>query len=104
MDIFVELMKAVGPTAGLVLMFIYWNQTEKRALIKTVNEKNKETKKEKDELAARVQFIEDYQRNELTDLIKQTTEVLSKNTTILEEVNETLIKTQYRFNSGKDSP
>jgi hypothetical protein len=71
---FLELIKQFGPLAGIVLFFI-WRDW-----------------KREDRLTARVEKLEDEQRNIILPLVEKSTEVIAHNTGVMERLENALLK------------
>lgn len=69
---FLELLRQFGPLAGLCLFFIYRDW------------------KREDRLTARIEKLEDEQRNVILPLVEKSTNVIARNTEVMERLDVAL--------------
>jgi hypothetical protein len=81
---YVELLQQFGPLAGVVLFFI-WRDW-----------------KREDRLTARVEKLEDEQRNIILPLVEKSTDVIAHNTGVMERLEAALAG--IKVNSDGDKP
>lgn len=83
---FVEFIKQFGPLAGVVLFFI-WRDW-----------------KREDRLTGRLEKLEDEQRNVILPLVEKSTEVIARNTEVMERLEGALGGIKVNDNANKPKP
>jgi hypothetical protein len=82
----IEFIKQFGPLAGVVLFFI-WRDW-----------------KREDRLTGRLEKLEDEQRNVILPLVEKSTEVIARNTEVMERLEGALGGIKVNDNANKSEP
>jgi len=83
---YIELLKQFGPLAGVVLFFI-WRDW-----------------KREDRLTTRVEKLEDEQRNIILPLVEKSTEVIARNTEVMDRLEGALAGIKVNSDANKPKP